>query len=81
MEILGNMEGQWGPPSYHSNVTPVCRESQRNGKLGKKGKYAFKVASGFEENTNQPEASEYQDRWEPCKKEPKSKTNGSFANI
>lgn len=52
MEILENMEGQWGaflPPSYHSNTTPVCRESQRNGKSGKKGKYAFKVASGFEE--------------------------------
>lgn len=36
-------------------------------KWDKKGKYAFKVAPGFEEK-NELLASEYQDRWEQCKK-------------
>lgn len=52
MEILGNMEGQWGAfpyPSYCSNATLIDRESWRNEKWDKRGKYAFKVASGFEE--------------------------------
>lgn len=52
------------------------------GNLISEGKYAFEFTPGFEEKKkNQPQASEYQDRWEPCKKEMKSKTNGSFANI
>ena len=70
MEVLRNMEGQWEAsphPSYCSNSTLIDRESQRNGKWDKKGKYAFKVAPGFEEK-NELLASEYQDRWEQCKK-------------
>lgn len=46
------MESQWEAfpyPLYGSIATPIDRESWRNEKWDKRGKYAFKVASGFEE--------------------------------
>lgn len=83
VEILGNVEGQWGAfphPSCYSSATLTDKESQRNGNEMRKGNMPSRLHLALKRKNELP-ASEYQDRWEQCKKEVKSKTNESFANI
>lgn len=81
VEMLGNTEGQWGAfshLSYHSSTASVFREPLRNEIT--KGNTPSRLHLTLKRR-NKLQASEYQDRWEQCKKEVKSKTNGLFANI